>query len=205
MIQTTAAMRTALIAGGVLVAVVVVAFLVNALRGEEPVAGADTSTTTSTTLAEAQEVVITSIECSDEYPTAHPCENLIDGTDADWNAPIPDPGEPLTVEMQFDRPYAISFIVIRNLPEDDERFILNYRVRAVRLSTSDVATPFSKSLSDQPGELEPIEFRTTGSVSMTLEIVSYFPSQSLGEGEDIQPGYQDLSVAEIRVFGVPQG
>ncbi len=205
MVQTTAAMRTAIIAGSVLVLVVVVAFVVNAFRGDgEDPAVADSSTSTTTSSVASQQVVVDSVECSAEYATAHPCTNLIDGTPADWNAPIPPPGETLTITMQFDRPYAISFVEIQNLPEDDERFLLNYRVRAVRLSTSDVATPFSKSLPDQPGALlEPIEFRTTNSVSLTIEIVSTYPSQSIGEGEDIQPGFQDLSVAEIRVFGTP--
>lgn len=204
MIQTTAAMRTALIAGGVLVAVVVIAFVVNALGGDdEPVA--DSTTTTSTTAVEATQVVVTDISCSDEYPSAHPCENLVDGTDADWNAPIPPAGEVLTIQMTFDKPYAVTYVDITNLPDGDERFIRNYRVQGIRLSTSDAPTPFSKSLPDQGGALPPIEFRTLGSTSMTIEILSTYPSQSIGEGEDIQPGFQDLSVAEIRVFGTPAG
>lgn len=203
MIQTTAAMRTALIAGGVLVVVVVVAFLVNALTGEEEPAAESTSTTT-TTVADASQVVVTDIQCSDEYP-GHPCTNLIDASDVDWNAPIPPAGEVLTIQMTFDKPYALTYVEITNLPEDDDRFIRNYRVQGIRLSASDAATPFSKSLPDQGGALAPIEFRTLGSTSLTIEILSTYPSQGIGEGEDIQPGFQDLSIAEIRVFGTPAG
>lgn len=203
MIQTTAAMRTALIAGGLLIAVVVIAFVVNALRGDETPEVLDT-TTTSSTVPSATEVVIESVTCSDEYPTAHPCTNLVDGTDADWNAPVPPAGETLTIEMRFVNPTAISFVEIVNLPEG-ERFRRNYRARAVRLSTSDVSTPFSKTLTDQPGPLTPIDFRTQGSLSLTIEIVSVFPSESIGEGEDVLPGFEDLSVAEIRVYGTPAG
>ncbi len=203
MIQTTAAMRTALIAGGLLVAVVVIAFVVNALRGEDTPEVTDT-TLTSTTVPASAEVVINDVTCSAEYPTAHPCGNLIDGTEADWNAPVPAAGETLTITMEFVNPTAISFVVIENLAEG-ERFRRNYRPRAVRLSTSDVSTPFSKTLDDLPGPLTPIDFRTQGSVSLTIEIVSTFPSESIGEGEDVQPGFEDLSIAEITVYGTPAG
>jgi hypothetical protein len=200
-IQTTAAMRTAIVAAVVLLAVVGVAFVVNALRGEqvEPV---DTTTTSTTVQSQVRQAVITGVTCSAEWGS-RPCSNLIDGTGDDWNAPIPPAGETLTITLQLEQPYAVRYIQLLNLEEDDPRFLRNYRVRGVRITSSDVASPISKSLSDTPGELEPIDFLTMNSLSVTIEIVSWWASQSVGEGADVQPGFDDLSIAEIRIWGTP--
>lgn len=203
-IQTTAAMRTALIAGAVVIAVVAIAFIFNALRGDDEADPVDSTSTTSTTVAEvgARELVITRATCSGQWD-ARPCSDLIDGTSADWNAPIPADGSPMKITLEFEEASAIRFIVFENLPEGDDRFILNHRPKGVRITASDVASPISQTLPDGPGTVDQVLFATRNSIQVEIEIVSTHPSESLGEGESIRPGFNDLSIAEIKVFGVP--
>lgn len=205
-IQTTAAMRTALMAAAALIIVVVIAFIVRAVGGEDPpVDEADVSTsTTSTTEAVIGPMVIIRATCSAEYPN-RPCEALFDGqSDTDWNAPLPgSPDENLTITLTFDRPYEIGYIEFTNLEGGTERFLLNHRANGLRITSSDVETPQLASLDDQGGVLAPIVFNTSLSTTLTIEIVSTYPAQAIGEGEDVQPGFSDLSIAEIRVFGSP--
>lgn len=205
-IQTTAAMRTAMLAAAALIIVVVIAFVVNAIRGEDPPAEVvvDSSTTTPSTEPAISAIVIIRASCSAEYPN-RPCEALFDGqNDTDWNAPIPgSPDTNLVVTLTFDRPYKISYIEFTNLEGGTERFLRNHRANGLRISSTDVTTPQLASLDDQGGVLAPIVFNTSLSTTLTIEIVSTWPSQAIGEGEAIQAGFNDLSIAEIRVFGSP--
>ncbi|NND83916.1 MAG: hypothetical protein HKN46_02080 [Acidimicrobiia bacterium] len=207
-IQTTAAMRTAILAAGALITVIVIAFIFNALRGDstatEDTAAAAATSTTSTTEAQVGPAVIIRATCSAEYAN-RPCDALFDGlSDTDWNAPIPgDPASNLTVTLTLDRPYAIGYIEITNLEGGTERFLRNHRPNGLRITASDVTTPQLASLDDAGGTLAPVVFNTTLSTTLTIEIVSTHPSQAIGEGEDVLPGFNDLSVAEIRVFGSP--
>ena len=84
-----------------------------------------------------------------------------------------------------------------------ERFLRNHRPNGLRITASDVTTPQLASLDDSGGTLAPVVFNTTLSTTLTIEIVSTHPSQAIGEGEDVLPGFNDLSIAEIRVFGSP--
>jgi hypothetical protein len=205
-IQTTAAMRTAMFAAGALIIVVVIAFIVNAIRGDDPAPEdiAATSTSTSTTEAVIGPAVIIRATCSAEYAN-RPCEALFDGLpDTDWNAPIPaTPDTNLTITLTFDRPYEVGYIEFTNLDAGSERFFRNHRANGLRITSSDVTTPQLATLNDQGGVLAPIVFNTSLSTTLTIEIVSTYPSQPIGEGEAIQAGFNDLSVAEIRVFGSP--
>ncbi len=207
-IQTTAAMRTAILAASALIAVIVIAFIFNALRGDsaspDDTAVAGSTTTTTTTEPQVGPAVIIRATCSAEYAN-RPCDALFDGlSDTDWNAPIPgDPATNLTITLTLDRPYAIGYIEITNLEAGTERFLRNHRPNGLRITASDVTTPQLASLDDAGGTLAPVVFNTTLSTTLTIEIVSTHPSQAIGEGEDVLPGFNDLSIAEIRVFGSP--
>lgn len=203
-IQTTAAMRTAMIAAGALIVVVVIAFIVNAIRGDQPdeVAATSTTSTTSTTEPRIGPAVVIRATCSSAYAN-RPCEHLYDGLpDTDWNAALPDsPDTPLTITLTFDRPYAIAYLEVTNLEASTERFIRNHRADGIRISASDVETPQLASLPDEGGTLPLVVFNTSLSTTLTIEIVSTHPSQPIGEGENVQAGFNDLSIAEIKVFG----
>ncbi len=205
-IQATAAMRTAMLAAGALIVVVVIAFVVNAIRGDDPPPDevALTSTTTSTTEPVIGPAVIIRASCSAEYAN-RPCEALFDGLpDTDWNAPLPgSPDTNLTITLTFDRPYEVGYIEVTNLEAGTERFLRNHRANGLRITSSDVTTPQLATLNDQGGVLAPIVFNTSLSTTLTIEIVSTYPSQAIGEGENVQAGFNDLSMAEIRVFGSP--
>jgi len=202
MIHTTAAMRTAIIAGGVLIGVLLIALMVRTIGGGSP---EDTvpvaSDITDATVVEVVQTIQAQYtpECEAEYGN-HPCSALHDGGANDWNAPMGENTQ-LTITLKFDRPYDINGIGFTNLSGD--RFLANHRVNAINLSTNDATTPQVEALPDQPGALPVIIYNTRGSTTLTIVIRSWFDSQAIGQGEDITVGFNDISIEEIQVFGTP--
>lgn len=205
MINTTAAMRSAMIAIGVLVAVLVIALMVRSFGGDDTTTStlAPGGTTVPSTVAvpETVKAVIDSAECTAEYGT-HPCVALFDGGANDWNGNIGDRTE-MTITLRFDQPYDISAVGFVNLTGD--RFAANARPQAVQIATNDASTPVTFPFDDQEGALPLVTYVTRSSTEMTITITAWYSSQASGEGEEIQAGFNDISIEEIEVWGTPSG
>jgi hypothetical protein len=200
MIHSTAAMRTAIIAGGVLIGILLIALMVRTFGGgsTEDTTPVVVETTVPTAVDPVQTVQAQyTPECEAEYGN-HPCAALHDGGANDWNAPMGENTQ-LTIVLKFDRPYDIRGIGFTNLQGD--RFLANHRVNAINLSTNDATTPQVEALPDQPGSLPVITYNTRGSTTLTIVIRSWFDSQAIGSGEDTTVGFNDISIEEIQVFG----
>ena len=85
-VQATAGVRAALAISALIFGVIVVALLFNVFNGDPSASGSSTTTpaATSTTIAELAPIDVLDAECSQEGLGSFVCENLIDGTEGEY-------------------------------------------------------------------------------------------------------------------------
>jgi hypothetical protein len=192
--------RAALAISALLFAVVVIALLFNIFNGDPT-----TSSTTvvadpgvSTTVAELREIDILDVECSIEAIGAFVCDNLISGTDAEYQFNYEDvpEGQAITINLIFDQPIVVQRIDWVNL-EDVTKLKRNYRARGIVVNAESNLQPIPLQLEDLPGS-QPIAFAAIDTNSILITIESDYPAEVVDDNV-----FSEMAIQEIRVIGRP--
>ncbi len=189
----------------VIALVVVAALVIQAIRGdEEPPesvaedAATTGSSTTPTTRAigPLERITPISITCSSEYNANLACENLIDNRDTYWNdAGLK--GEDAWIDITFVSPVALESVQIQNV-RNEEKFLRNYRVRAVEIETDDLpGVPFVAEIDNTNERPLPITTSTNHTLELTIRVTATYASESLG-GEQ---AFDELAIEELYFWG----
>lgn len=193
MLRTTAGARALMVLAGVILAVALLALVVNVFRGgDEPPA---TTASTSTTAVEVQVERLSPIriDCTSQL-AAFPCEALIDDDPTNsYNATEGGVGAEIT--LLFSPPKQITSVFFHNL-EDEERFLRNARIKGVEILVDDLEQSIVAELDDTntPQEVTIGSIRTS---SLKIRITSAYPGQSY-QGHEPFP---ELALQEINFFG----
>ena len=194
MMRTTAGARAAIVLASIVLAVTLLAIVVNVFRdGGDEVAA--TSTTTETSLATVPIGVLTPIraDCTSELP-AFPCEALVDG-DPNNSYNATEGGIDSEITFLFSPPVQITEVLIQNL-QDEERFLRNARMRGIEVLIDDLPQAAVTDL-DDTSDPQRVSIRSLRTSSLTIRITSAYPGQSF-EGREPFP---ELAIQEITFFG----
>ena len=199
-VQATAGVRAALAISALLFGVVVVALLFN-IFSDDPEATATSTTVasnTSTTIAELAPIDILDVECNQEGVGSFVCDNLIDGTETEYQfdyEAVPE-GEAITIRLIFDRPTVVQRIDWVNL-EDATRLRRNYRARGIVIAADNSLQPVLVQLEDLAGS-QPVPFAALDATSIEITIESDYPAEVVEEER-----FTEMAIQEIRVIGRP--
>jgi hypothetical protein len=201
-VQATAGVRAALAISALLFGVVVVALLFNVFNGDPAAQGSSTTTGSapSTTIAELAPVDVLDVECNQEGVGSFVCDNLIDGTEAEYQfdyEAVPE-GEEITIRLIFDRPTVVQRIDWINL-EDATRLKRNYRARGIQVEADNSLQPVLVQLEDVAGS-QPVAFAALDATSIEITIESDYPAEVVEEER-----FTEMAIQEIRVIGRPGG
>ena len=199
-VQATAGVRAALAISALLFGVVVVALLFNIFSGDPEAAVTSTTVAanTSTTIAELAPIDILDVECNQEGVGSFVCDNLIDGTETEYQfdyEAVPE-GEAITIRLIFDRPTVVQRIDWVNL-EDATRLKRNYRARGIQIAADNSLQPVLVQLEDLAGS-QPVAFAALDATSIEITIESDFPAEVVDE-----ESFTEMAIQEIRVIGRP--
>jgi hypothetical protein len=193
--------RAALAISALLFGVVVIALLFNVFNGDPEAAASTTAPpAASTTIAELAPIDVLDVECSQEGLGSFVCENVIDGTEAEYQfdyEAVPE-GEAITVRLIFDRPTVVQRIDWVNL-EDATRLKRNYRARGIVIAADNSLQPVLVQLEDLAGS-QPVPFAALDATSILITIESDFPAEVVDEEV-----FTEMAIQEIRVIGRPGG
>lgn len=199
-VQATAGVRAALAISALLFGVVVIALLFNIFNGDPAVSGTTgvPESTTSAPAAELAPIDILDVECSQEGIGAFICDNLISGTDTEYQFTYEDvpEGEPVTIRLIFDRPMVVQRIDWVNL-EDATRLKRNYRAHGIVIEADNSLQPFLHQLDDLAGS-QPINYAALDSNFITITIESDYPAEVVDGNV-----FREMAIQEIRVIGRP--
>ncbi len=200
-VQATAGVRAALAISALLFGVVVIALLFNIFNGDGTAASSTTIPESSTTAAvqELQPIEILDVTCSREGIGSLVCQNLISGTDAEyqfnWEDVVTE-GEAVTITLTFIQPMVVQRIDWLNL-DDATQFKRNYRARGILIEADDSLQATPVQLEDSPGS-QSIPFAAIDTNSITITIESDYPAEVV-DGET----FREMAIQEIRVIGRP--
>jgi hypothetical protein len=199
-VQATAGVRAALAISALLFGVVVIALLFNIFNGDPEAASTSTTVAanTSTTVAELAPIDVLDVECSQEGLGSFVCDNLINGSDAEYQfdyEAVPE-GQPITIRLIFDRPTVVQRIDWVNL-EDATRLKRNYRARGIQIAADNSLQPVLVQLEDLAGS-QPIAFAALDATSIEITIESDYPAEVVEDEV-----FTEMAIQEIRVIGRP--
>ncbi len=199
-VQATAGVRAALAISALLFAVVVIALLFNIFNGPEEAASTTiaTDSSTSVTTAELEEIDILDVTCSREAIGSLVCQNLISGTEAEYQfnwEEVPE-GEPVTITLTFIQAMVVQRIDWVNLG-DATQFKRNYRARGILIEADDSLQATPVQLNDAAGDQQ-VPFAAIDTNSITITIESDYPAEVV-DGNT----FSEMAIQEIRVIGRP--
>jgi hypothetical protein len=178
---------------------VVIALLFNIFNGDAEATSTTAGTdVTSSTVAELAPIDILEVQCSQEGIGAFVCDNLISGTDAEYQfryEGIPE-GEPITITLTFIQAMVVQRIDWVNL-EDPVQFARNYRARGILLEADDSLQPTPLQLEDEPGS-QTINYAAIDTNTIVITIESDYPAEVVDENS-----FREMAIQEIRVIGRP--
>lgn len=197
MLRTTAGARALIVLSAVVLAVALMALVVNLFSGN------GTAEPTETTLASSSSIVpvaITELQpirvsCTAELE-AFPCTALIDGDPStSWNGP--DGGIGAEITFFFSPPVQITEMVIQNV-QDECRFLRNHRMKGVEVLVNDLTQAAVKTLDDSRSE-QRIEIRSLSTSSLTLRITSGY----IGQTCDGKEPFAEMAAEDVFFWGRP--
>jgi hypothetical protein len=187
-----------MVLAGVILAVALIALLVNLFSGSDGETAAetatdDTATSGSIPLPAIEELVVADVVASSELP-GFPASALVD-TDPlnSWND-TQEGGQP-TLTFNFATPVQITQITVQNVT-DDERFHRNYRIEAYEIEIDDLPTVTSGTLSDS-NESQTITVPSVQTTQLTLNVITTYPAESW----DGKIPFRELALQEVKFFG----
>ncbi len=188
---------------GVLAAVVLVvalvALMMNIFRGSEPdQAGADTSssTTSTTVIVPTIELFAASASASSQVSESFSPSNLIDGKpETRWNDDS-QRGVGAWLEFTFATPVQIREIVLQNVT-DDEKFKRNYKIQGYTITVNDLNVPISGRLANS-NEPQTIKIASLETFTLRIEVTTTHPAEPIGD----DPPFEELALQGVQFFGV---
>lgn len=199
-VQATAGVRAALSISALLFGVVVVALLFNIFNGGA--APTDTTvpgtSTTSVTVAELGPIDILDAECTPPGIGAFVCENLVSGTDAEYQVAWEElaEGESVKIRLTFRQPMVVQRIDWKNL-SDPVRFKQNYRARGIVIDAQNALQSFTRELEDTPGT-QSIPYAAVDANWIEITILSEYLAETVDGNV-----FRELAINEITVIGRP--
>lgn len=208
--NVTAGTRALTVILAVLAGVVILALGFQIFGSDDEPAAGDTANTaedgsgdpatdgaTSTTLLELQPIRPITIECSTQFnDSSLACSNLIDGDENTiWNDNALE-GVGAIFVVTFSQPVALEQVTFTNVVEDD-RFRKNWRIDGVQIIANDLSgLPLVGSLPNENTRDHVVQTRTLGTTELTINVVSTYPSESVGG-----TAFDELALAEIAFWG----
>jgi hypothetical protein len=197
MLRTTAAARALMVLAGVILAVALIAILVNIFRGGTDSPTANTSVTTSgvTTIPTQAivELAATGVVASSELP-GFPATALIDSNpDNSWNDTQQNGQAFLT--FTFAQPVQITQIQLQNIT-DEERFRRNFRIKDYEIEIDDLPTVTSGTLEDD-NSAQTITVPSLETRELTMRVISTYAAEPY---EGNLP-FRELALQEVKFFG----
>lgn len=197
MLRTTAGARALMVLAGVILAVALIALLVNIFRGgtDSPTVEPTVATSGVTTIPSQAivELAVTNVIASSEIP-GFPASALIDSDPTNsWNDTQQSGQAFLT--FTFAQPVQITQIQVQNIT-DDERFLRNFRIKDYEIEIDDLPTVTSGTLDDDnsPQTIPVPSLQTT---ELTLRVVSTYAAVPF-EGK---LPFRELALQEVKFFG----
>ena len=199
-VQATAGVRAALAISALLFAVVVVAVLFNVFSGGDTPSSTTlaASSSTSPTSQELAPIEPIAVECDPPGIGSFVCDNLISGSDAEYQVTVEDlaEGDNVVIRLTFREPMSVTRIDWSNIA-DPTRFKQNYRAHGIVMNAQDALTTVPKQLEDTPGTI-PIEFAAINTNWIEITIESFYTAE-VTEGNV----FTELAIQEITVIGRP--
>lgn len=198
-VQATAGVRAALAISGLLFAVVLIALLFNVLTGGGEETTSTTATVSTTTpIAETQQIDILDQTCTPEGIAGWPCRNLTSGTTDEYQMNWEDltEGETVTIELTFVEPIAVTEIRWRNI-DDETRFLQNYRAHGLTIEAEGNPTSLPVELRDARGT-QSFDFSALNATWVRITIESAYHAEAVDGNV-----WQQLAIDEIEVYGRP--
>lgn len=195
MLRTTAGARALIVLATVVLAVAMLALLVNLFSGGGDPTADETTSTTATSVAAVPITQLTPIRvnCTNEL-TSFPCAALLDGDPAtSWNAAEGGIGAELT--FLFSPPVQITELIIQNV-EDECRFLRNHRIKGVEVLVDDLTQATVQELDDSR-DPQRIQVRSLRTSSLTIRVTSGYNAQSCEGNEP----YTELAAQDIYFYG----
>ncbi len=197
MVRATPGGRALSVLAAAVLIVALIALLVNVFRGGDPVV---TTTlppqATSTTAIELTEITPTQVTATAQISAGFAAAKVIDGDlETEWQ--VNQAQDPLILEFRFAQPQQIQFIEIYNIGDND-RFLQNYRIEGYKITVDDLPGVENRNtLKDLAGGPQRIDIASIGTTTLTIEILSNYPSQAIGD----LPAFEELAVAEVKFWG----
>ena len=199
-VQATAGVRAALAISALLFAVVVIAILFNVFSGED-IPSSTTLTPSSSTAPSVQDlgpIEVIRVECEPLGIGSFICENLISGSDAEYQITYEDlaESENIVIRLTFREPMTVTRIDWFNL-DDETRFRQNYRAHGIIINAQDALTTVPFQLEDSPG-VTGVPFAAINTNWIEITVESAYPAE-VTDGNV----YKELAIQEITVIGRP--
>lgn len=197
MLRTTAGARALVVLSSVVLAVAVLALLMNLFGGDaDPVAASSSSTSTTQATLPIGELSPIRVDCTSELE-GFGCANLTDDDPTNrWNA-TPDQGiVGAEVTFFFSPPVQITEMFLINVT-DDTAFNRNARIQGLEIVIDDLAQSTIVELDDTNEEPQRVQIRSLSTSSLTMTITSAYPGTSY-EGEE---PFSELALQEVEFFG----
>jgi hypothetical protein len=199
-VQATAGVRAALAISGLLFAVVVIAVLFNVFSGDDTPSSTTLtpSSSTSPTSQELGALEPISVVCDPPGIGSFVCDNLISGSDAEYQITVEElaENENVVIRLTFREPMTVTRIDWSNI-EDPTRFKQNYRAHGMVVNAQDALTTVPFQLEDTPGTI-PIEYSAIYTNWIEITIESTYTAE-VTEGNV----FTELAIQEITVIGRP--
>ncbi len=199
-VQATAGVRAALAISALLFAVVVVAVLFNVFSGDDTPSSTTltASSSTSPSVQELGPIEPISVDCDPPGIGSFVCDNLISGSDAEYQITYEDvpEGDNVVIRITFREPMTVTRIDWSNI-DDPTRFKQNYRAHGIVLNAQDALTTVPVQLEDTPGTI-PIDFAAINTNWIEITIETAYTAE-VTEGNV----FTELAIQEITVIGRP--
>lgn len=199
-VQATAGVRAALAISALLFGVIVVAVLFNVFNGDETASTTTVATATSTvgSIPEIAPIEVIQAECDPPGIGSLVCDNLISGTDEEYQITYEEleEGQKVTIRLDFREPMTVTRIDWSNL-EDPTQFKRNYRARGLLVEAQDSLQATPQELDDAPGT-QTFNFAAVNTVWVEFTIESVYNPEVV-DGES----FREIAIQEITIWGRP--
>ena len=200
-VQATAGVRAALAISGLLFVVIVIALLFNFFGGEDVASDTTVQATTTTqpSVQEPAKIDILLVECSQPGLGSFTCENLVSGTDDEYQVnweELVAAEEALTIKLVFDRPMTVTRLDWTGI-SDPDRFRQNFRARGLTVKADDSFTDHAIELADTPG-IQTERYATLNANWVEITVQSAYLAEVVGGNV-----FRELAITEIELWGYP--
>jgi hypothetical protein len=199
-VQATAGVRAALAISALLFAVVVVAILFNVFSGDDTPSSTTLtpSSSTSPSVQDLGPIEVIRVDCDPPGIGSFVCENLVSGSDAEYQITYEDLAESdsVVIRLTFLQPMTVTRVDWFNI-EDPTRFKQNYRAHGIVINAQDALTTVPVQLEDTPGVQE-IDFAAINTNWIEITVESAFNAEPTDGNV-----FTELAIQEITVIGRP--